>query len=775
MRDSRYILASIGVLMALTAGCTQTDPLDQNQEEGVRITLDCGDIATRTTADGTGNENRIKTVDYFLFDKTDAVQYPEYRYRGHLEPDVASHFTFYLHSALVETRTYTVYVIVNYPGNQSDLGVVGTSDNPADKRTIDQLDALLLSEDAARTFTAAGATGVAPAAEEDLFLVMTGKADVTVTIVPDQNLVGTANISLKRLASKVTMDFYVKDEVVRTNGSVTETWTPLTDGNNVRVYLCNGAKSMLVGGTSPSPLSLFDYEPNTENTAIAGKTDYSTAFASAAFYTYPESWTQGEREEPYLKLIIPWKLTRRDGDIATDSQKEFYYKVMLPTDNFQSNYWYHLNLDVTQLGSAADDDAVNVVCGYTVADWGTSQSVSSTLAQGYYLDVNNGNLNIVTVANSLDIPFFASGDVELPKDSRAVYEVVRMNFTTNSSEDVTDDNMTAVTLSSSGDFISFRHAMNTDYSGTSYDVSPYTFTFTVRLTGAGSSWDRHVTITQYPPLYIDQVESSGVLIYGYHGTKSSSVPVYDNNGLTAIGSHYLGTITDPTQIDNSPTGNKNRYIYEIRATVLDFSFNKRGDDVVAVIGDPRSTTAADFGTDFGGKAAGTNNVATSALSGNYYPTDPTAYYMISPSFRLGSSFGKTNGVTYEAAVKRCAAYQENGYPAGRWRLPTEAEIEFCIKLSQDHKIPELFSASTTAGYWAASKEARFSDQFRDMTTATELSISGNYYEISGTNYYAVSRCVYDTWYWGKEQYPGYVPGNPSTPTPDNWLGFQTSL
>ena len=762
------ILASIGALLTLAAGCTQADPIGDNPAgEGICITLDCGNIATRATADGVGNENRIKTVDYFLFDNTDPSTYPEYRYRGHLEPDVSSYFTFYIHSALVEEKTYTIYVIVNYPGAQSDLGVVGTSDTPSDKRTIAQLNELLLSESTARTFTA---NGVLPASDNDLFLVMTGQADVTIAVEAGKNLVGTANINLKRLAAKVTMDFYIKDEVVKTHGTVTDTWVPLTDGKNIRVYLCNGAESVKVDGTSPSPLSLFDYQPNTENTAIAGKTDYSTAFSSDAFYTYPETWTQGDREEPYLKLIVPWKCSRSNAGITTDSQKELYYKVMLPNSSFASNNWYHLSLDVTQLGSSADEDAVNVTCGYQVADWGASQSVSSTLAQGFYLDVNGGNLEIKTVSSRLDIPFFASGAVEITS-----YSVSMTDFKNNIEKDVTSDNPGAVTLSSSGDFISFRHTMDTNYDATTYDVSPYTFSFTVHLTGADPSWDKVVTITQYPPLYIDQVESSGVLIYGYHGVKSSSVPVYDNNGLTAIGSHYLGTITDPTQIDNSLTGNKNRYVYEIRATVLDFSFHKRGDDVVAVIGDPRSTTAADFGTDFGGKAAGTYNVATSALSGNYYPADQAAYYVISPSFRIGSSFGKTQGVTYEGAVKRCAAYQENGYPAGRWRLPTEAEIEFCIKLSQDNKIPELFAASPTAGYWAASKEARFSDQFRDMKTATELSISGNYYEISGTNYYAVSRCVYDTWYWGGNQYPGFMPGNYSTPTPDNWLGFQTSL
>ena len=38
-------------------------------------------------------------------------------------------------------------------------------------------------------------------------------------------------------------------------------------------------------------------------------------------------------------------------------------------------------------------------------------------------------------------------------------------------------------------------------------------------------------------------------------------------------------------------------------------------------------------------------------------------------------------MSFAQAEKRCAAYQENGYPAGRWRVPTEAEIWFMANRS----------------------------------------------------------------------------------------------
>ena len=46
-------------------------------------------------------------------------------------------------------------------------------------------------------------------------------------------------------------------------------------------------------------------------------------------------------------------------------------------------------------------------------------------------------------------------------------------------------------------------------------------------------------------------------------------------------------------------------------------------------------------------------------------------------------------MSYSDAEKRCAAYQEDGYPAGRWRVPTKAEVKYIIQLSGWGVIPVL--------------------------------------------------------------------------------------
>ena len=86
--------------------------------------------------------------------------------------------------------------------------------------------------------------------------------------------------------------------------------------------------------------------------------------------------------------------------------------------------------------------------------------------------------------------------------------------------------------------------------------------------------------------------------------------------------------------------------------------------------------------------------------------------------------------------KRCASYQEDGYPAGRWRLPTEAEFKFIISQVNKGTLPELYVAGE--GYWCAHGYG-VPDNKGNVTM---------YYNTTGSGY--STRCVYDEWYWGSE-------------------------
>ncbi|MDE7351285.1 MAG: hypothetical protein K2N25_09470, partial [Muribaculaceae bacterium] len=126
----------------------------------------------------------------------------------------------------------------------------------------------------------------------------------------------------------------------------------------------------------------------------------------------------------------------------------------------------------------------------------------------------------------------------------------------------------------------------------------------------------------------------------------------------------------------------------------------------------------------------------------YYPTNESpatsdTAKMVAPKIRIASSWGVTNSISRQNARRRAATYQEQGCPAGRWRLPTLGEFTFITQLSAAGKIPTLFSLNnnylTAQGVYRVNAQGVVSAQTGATTTAI--------------------RAVYDEWYW--EQFPQY--------------------
>ena len=177
-------------------------------------------------------------------------------------------------------------------------------------------------------------------------------------------------------------------------------------------------------------------------------------------------------------------------------------------------------------------------------------------------------------------------------------------------------------------------------------------------------------------------------------------------------------------------------MYTIEVSVL-----PAGSDYI--LGDPRVKYT--FGEDIA--AQGNFSSATPIEGGNnrlltnYYGTikNATVENMIAPKFRISSAHGRIprNLVTYENVFNRAASYQEDGYPAGRWRVPTKAEVSFVYKLYLDDLIPPLFYENTE--YWCANGVIKSSNNKVEHTTS-----------FTTTETHPV-RCVYDDWYWEHSQ------------------------
>jgi hypothetical protein len=137
----------------------------------------------------------------------------------------------------------------------------------------------------------------------------------------------------------------------------------------------------------------------------------------------------------------------------------------------------------------------------------------------------------------------------------------------------------------------------------------------------------------------------------------------------------------------------------------------------------------------------------------------TASYddIISPLYKIQSPYGALIGTAYyDVAQKRCATYQEAGYPAGRWRLPTLAEVAFVVYLQSKNVIEPMF-VTNDLGYWTSSGGKVYLKNQTDQTTyyISDYKTDGilAYNNLGKIEYYYPScyvRCVYDLWYWGTD-------------------------
>lgn len=162
----------------------------------------------------------------------------------------------------------------------------------------------------------------------------------------------------------------------------------------------------------------------------------------------------------------------------------------------------------------------------------------------------------------------------------------------------------------------------------------------------------------------------------------------------------------------------------------------------------------------------------------YYPTreDMSNQNTIAPKFRICSSYGGSSAyMTRIMSRRRAAAYQELGYCAGRWRLPTYGEVRYMIDLAAEQKIPRLFGASTanTWYYWCAQGAVRVPGKTADdqkvfIEPNPVAGGSGSYNSgdlFTGDNYRDHTRFVYDEWYWGDGTLtPSNETPNSSSPT-----------
>lgn len=746
--------AALAAISLAFVGCNREfDAPIRTEEEGISLNLFCLDPAlTKAVPEATATENAITSLEYFFFKGEDATK-PALRKRV-TNPSFTNNvysINFTADGKAADFNNVTLNDLFTADG-KSEFFVVTNAPEIGDK-------SLTQIKQTAAEVTFANQRGDGYDVYDNSVLqpfVMTGAVKLQLGDL-------TKDVELKRLAAKLTFDVNIEKTLTFNKtvdgAAVTETWTPILAGNNVRIYPSDVAFSAVLGGTAVAePTSIANYNPHyfrVGSNPIAGnpQTGYTNLTSSGtkwvlptspAFYTYPRTWEASEKTEPNIKLIIPWMMERKDanGNVIYSTQKELYYKVMLTDLAFVSNGWYNYTIDVDVLGNEADDPTVIAPSKYVVEDWNTVfiDLINSQMTDAMYLSVDKKEVTFYTAA-SPNVNITASDAVTpyivsiTQKNLNggddfiiAANDAAGADMSKYAEEFATIQSWVSLNGSGGNYTLEIEHALDNDLSSDTFDATEYTFVVKLLLEGdTAEKYAKTVTFTQIPAIFVEAQENSNYArgSYNYNSDKGY---VFVNHVTTENGGYEWEAVRGLLKY-NDIEGNNNPNMYLITASVVPSQYT---------IGDPRSAI---------NNTLNYNNWYNTGTWRNprrlqyYYPTmnDANTASMIAPSFRIASSYGRCNEpISLDGARRRCASYQEDGYPAGRWRVPTRAELEFIATLSAKKRIPTLFNTNET-GYWTASTAVRVNATTGEVTNKT-----GN----------AWVRCVYDEWYWSEKDANG---------------------
>ena len=524
-------------------------------------------------------------------------------------------------------------------------------------------------------------------------------------VLPNQQVVrgGSATVDLTRAMAKVTLKVTAAEEITDENGVK---YKP--DFTNMSVTLVNAATKTKLDGTYRPTGN--DYTGVTQKYVKNGE----GAYVHAPLYSYPnpEAGATAERQNAYLQLRLPWLMEDGTGQQAGN----YYYTIPITANhvaNMERNHYYDVSVDVRVLGSLDPNDMVELTPNIFIRDWFDMQ-LSSSIDKFQYLVLEEDSTTLYNVTDYAN-PYVSSSEIE----SATILSVKYVDYSSENFSDVTMtaeyprghvseyvyDNFSYYTrdIDPENETITFHHAINTDIM-----YAKRVITIEVKnKEGISRTW----VITQYPEMYIEGENNDARgghnrFVYGKQATSENGSASVNNDIRNSLGGVY--------GYKYGASSNYNPNQYTIYVTSLDANSPY-------TIGDPRSSVPV---TAESLSISKTQDYLGNTLTSYYPARGSAAANIIAPAFKVASSWGKCdNELSFEEAKARCASYQENGYPAGRWRVPTEAEIAYVIGLSDDGKIPQLFND----GYWCS----------------------------SGTVYGALSntrdavRCVYDVWYWGE--------------------------
>ena len=786
----------VGLWMATLLGSCSEDLYDGDGIDGEKgyITLrfsqpQAAVQETRATAhgDNTLNENNIKFVDLYFYpsgkSNEDAVLVED---NHAVEFDTSGGDTTYF----VKVRTGDTKLNELFGSTQNgscEVYAVANSsqESPSKSTCLDSLRLRVLRHNFGAQLT------------QGHFVMQSNPEKLATVDLKDGAATGT--IPMTRVAAKLQIYLNVPDtlHVWSDDGSGFAVWK--SDRSHMSIVFNNGLMDYTLNGKDTShpdssfynsmQVDMHKYATMTRNTV-----DYD--YSHTPFYSYPFSWKETDTHVPTFIIAIPWsKRNPGTGSDTYGTPEITYYQVHpnMLTGQLQSNYFYRMYMKIETVGSTDNTTPVDITpSGYRIQPWGevkvnTSKDVTGEFYRYTYLVVDPTS---VVLNNTSTTTLHYSSSSALTKDTK-ITKVEYNSYETPGQ--VTHHTLTADDLAK---LTTNRYEL--DYTSKpgqirfTHNVDDGTYaakTITIQVANDDGLTEL-VTITQYPAIYMHTFDGDNAFVDGYFShvaDPASSIgdAIYNSYGAynsvdwniySYNGSYYTdypngANVTVPygsmvKALTQTSGGIVNNSITKI--TVTSFNSNNgfyeaNGKKYYYQIGDPREKaeytssdlqpylTKQEYDSRYGVFWLTLTSWGTNAAKIKKASDTKT---IIAPQFFISSGWNSSTSLSFADAQKRAATYQEAGYSAGRWRLPTEAEIMFITARQREGVIPTLFGSS--APYWAASGRVYFdgafydADHVRRSTSGSSYVSSYGYVYASGLsdNGTAYMRFAYDTWYWG---------------------------
>lgn len=753
MKKILYIL--LAITLALASCSEQIDVPETVPADCIMLKV-FNSPMTKAVTDRSGEEyeKTLKRLDCFFYVKGQTDRPCVYYQKVDVDEVTTAEIPFYVDESVINTifpggnTTCDVFVIANLPSGTFAAGMTGT-----DVATLNKIQLQL---------------GQGYDAINQNFLM----AGLDVATKGNNNN-ATGTIPLYRAAAKITVSVSIPAEIIVEYEKADDVrMTPVlkddTGAVTLKTAFHNGVTKTYLRDDYSDQIVADDFFYTDKKSYTYVSTTAATADApekylytcEIPFYSYAREWDKGADNPVYLTLDLPWK------NETTGQHQTYYYQILVNAAGreLRPNAWYDLTVNVGVLGSKVEAEPVLLKnTTYYVLDWTTEPDPEHEAGGDRYEDVDIQKYTYLVVPETrLEINNATSGvlrfdashkvGIQMNTASKPV-EILPGTNTTQGAFYVncgqTPPNVSALGINANNFTIDeAKGTLTYNYTIPSNVYSPVFVYATIWLeldgqagmSTAEKEFSEDITIVQYPPLYIvpEESVSQSVYVNGRRATTSSHNVIYVNGQTYDLG--------------GAPGNDNSRYMHTINVSSFteNNTFELHGQKVSYIIGDPRvhvsDINLNDDGYDMAANNAWAEDGAGRRLE-HYYPTgtEGEVYRVISPKFRVSSKLGGYSEGDREGVMMRCASYQENGYPAGRWRVPTTAEIAFIVYLQSQNAIPELFVNN---------------HYFSSTHMVTEGNNKEDIEDIDGEDHSV--RCVYDEWYWGSEQEAIVNPGTAAT-------------